>query len=249
MMYARWLVGGAPDAPAASADGVRLAAELLAAARGGGGTNTRGGAVESSEAGVAVDAPCWEAGLLVLSMRTARAAERAAALSPNDWYRLSRALEIELELERCDGLSGAEAAEAAAAAAVKRRAFAPLGETYDARCFFLAPSDRSELFHAIDARCDAMLDAGLLQEVHAKASPLLLLLLLLLCEISSSVVEPFRADVPLCARVAPLSRGFPTPSLSILLSVSRDDRSARWWPRVACRATRPPRAPSATGKL
>lgn len=131
-LYVRWLTRGAPDAPAASARSAARAEDMLREYR---------------------NAGRWDEGVSVLAMRSKRAAARASAISPNDWYRLSRALEIELET---GGLApGSESVEL----------FLADKSRYDARCFFLAPTDRTELFRAIDDRCEAMLEAGLLSEV------------------------------------------------------------------------------------
>ena len=75
---------------------------------------------------------------------------RVAKLSQNDFYRLSRALEIELDRE-----AGGGSGEA-------RRPVR--GVILTARCAFLAPADRTALYHAIDERCDIMLARGLLEE-------------------------------------------------------------------------------------
>lgn len=132
MLYVRWLTRGAPDAPAASARSAVRAEDMLREYR---------------------NAGRWDEGVSVLAMRSKRAAARASAISRNDWYRLSRALEIELET---GGLAqGSEPVEL----------FLADKSRYDARCFFLAPTDRTELFRAIDNRCDSMLEAGLLTEV------------------------------------------------------------------------------------
>jgi tRNA dimethylallyltransferase len=125
MMYARWLVRGAPDAPPASAASAAAAAALLAPHEAAGD---------------------WAGAVAAVAAEGETFAARAAALSANDWYRLARAVEIEL-----DGGAGG----------------APPLAAYDARCAFLAPGDRAALFHGIDARCDAMLARGLLGEVAA----------------------------------------------------------------------------------
>ena len=90
----------------------------------------------------------WEAGLRLLREK---APVRAEQLFPNDWYRLSRGLEVALarqgEGDDCDGPSRV-----------------PPLENCDLRCFFVS-EDREELYHTIDARCLDMLGAGLLEEV------------------------------------------------------------------------------------
>ena len=127
MMYARWLVRGAPDAPKASATAAASAQEFLAPY-----------------------GDDWEKARNAVAERSEACATRVAKLSQNDFYRLSRALEIELDRE-----AGGGSAEA-------RRPV--LGSDFDVRCAFLAPADRTALYHAIDERCDIMLARGLLEE-------------------------------------------------------------------------------------
>lgn len=128
MMYVRWLTRGAPDAPAASAEVVAEAEAAVAEFR-------RSGR--------------WAEALKLLAARSARGAKRATELSANDWYRLSRALEIELSEPPV----------------TERELFLADGVRFDARCFFLAPGDRVSLFRDIDARCETMIEEGLLTEV------------------------------------------------------------------------------------
>ena len=160
MMYLRWFVEGAPDAPRsdpAVCARVRAALEPL------------------REAGD------WEGGLARLA---AEDPARAARLNRNDWYRLQRALEIaaasaaeksvattttaEAEAE----VAGAAAASSAVAAAAAEEeeeeeeedALANAARaSFDLRCFFLV-RDRLALNRAIDARCEAMVRRGLLRE-------------------------------------------------------------------------------------
>ena len=127
MMYAQWLVRGAPDAPKASATAAASAQEFLAPY-----------------------GDDWDKALAAVAERSEACAARVAKLSQNDFYRLSRALEIELDRE-----AGGGSAEA-------RRPV--LGSDFDVRCAFLAPADRTALYHAIDERCDIMLARGLLEE-------------------------------------------------------------------------------------
>ena len=127
MMYAQWLVRGAPDAPKASATAAASAQEFLAP-----------------------HGDDWEKARNAVAERSEACATRVAKLSQNDFYRLSRALEIELDRE-----AGGGSGEA-------RRPV--LGSDFDVRCAFLAPADRTALYHAIDERCDVMLARGLLEE-------------------------------------------------------------------------------------
>eukprot|EP00633_Aureoumbra_lagunensis_P004629 CAMPEP_0197309114 /NCGR_PEP_ID=MMETSP0891-20130614/7676_1 /TAXON_ID=44058 ORGANISM="Aureoumbra lagunensis, Strain CCMP1510" /NCGR_SAMPLE_ID=MMETSP0891 /ASSEMBLY_ACC=CAM_ASM_000534 /LENGTH=424 /DNA_ID=CAMNT_0042794001 /DNA_START=225 /DNA_END=1499 /DNA_ORIENTATION=+ len=122
MMYLRWLVRGAPDAPAASAAAVEKAEELLFDCR-------------------ATDN--WSGAVAILAQKNS---ERAATIEFNNWYRLSRALEIEIQREGFDSREQSVT-------------------NYDTRCFFLAPHDRISLFRKIDSRCEDMLERGLVTEV------------------------------------------------------------------------------------
>lgn len=127
MMYAQWLVRGAPDAPRASAK-----------------------AAEAARSFLEPHGDDWDRAAAAVSERSPACAARVAKLSSNDFYRLSRALEIELDEEASGKIEGA------------RRPI--LGSGFDVRCAFLAPTDRKALYHAIDARCDVMLARGLLAE-------------------------------------------------------------------------------------
>ena len=91
----------------------------------------------------------WTAGLQLLQERDEG---RAAQLSPNDWYRLSRSLEVALARQEGD--------EDSADGTLRSP---PLGDC-DLRCFFVS-EDREALYHTIDARCLDMLGAGLFEEV------------------------------------------------------------------------------------
>ena len=121
MMYVRWLIRGPPDAPKASAGAVEQADKLLRDCS-------------------------WENGLRIL-----RDHDVTTDFSENDWYRLSRALEIALDKD------------------TRQQKVEILGlredPNFDPRCIFLAPTDRQALFHRIDDRCDTMLNAGLITEV------------------------------------------------------------------------------------
>ena len=80
--------------------------------------------------------------------------ERAAKISTNDWYRLGRAMTVAMqtsstaaELPRPPDVDGLDALRA----------------SLDLRCFFLC-APREPLCRRIDARCEAMLGGGLLEE-------------------------------------------------------------------------------------
>jgi tRNA dimethylallyltransferase len=83
----------------------------------------------------------------------ALAPARAAAIAPNDPYRITRALEVVLA-ER----DGAERGDAAAAQTLRSR-----GILYRKLALTVDPA---VLAHRIDARVDAMLEAGLLEEAE-----------------------------------------------------------------------------------
>ena len=144
MMYLRWFVEGAPDAPRSDpvvCARVRAALEPL------------------REAGD------WEGGLARLA---ALHPARAARLNRNDWYRLQRALEIaasaKAEIAAATTTAAAEAEEAAEEEEAEADAVANAARSsFDLRCFFLV-RDRLALNRAIDARCEAMVRRGLLRE-------------------------------------------------------------------------------------
>ena len=96
----------------------------------------------------------WAEGLEQLA---ALDAARAKMLSRNDWYRLSRALTVALQTSNT-------------AAALPRlpdpEGLDSLRSSLDLRCFFLA-APREALCRRIDARCEAMLEAGLLEEASS----------------------------------------------------------------------------------
>jgi tRNA A37 N6-isopentenylltransferase MiaA len=90
---------------------------------------------------------------------------RAAQLCKNDWYRLSRALEIaratdalraEAAASSSEGGAGAEAAAGAAgavAAFTGERARRGEAAGFDVRCFFLV-GERQQICTRIDRRCE-----------------------------------------------------------------------------------------------
>lgn len=81
-------------------------------------------------------------------MLAQRHPQRAAALSPNDWYRLERALTVSLMA----GDGGDDALSSGGAVEIftgERRS--SLRDKYDFRCFFLI-APREELCHVIDQR-------------------------------------------------------------------------------------------------
>ena len=84
-------------------------------------------------------------GLAVLAQRHP---PRAAALSPNDWYRLERALTVSLMAGGAGGDGGDDDVAAEIFTGERR---SKLGDKYDFRCFFLI-APRKALCHVIDQR-------------------------------------------------------------------------------------------------
>ncbi|CAM9435310.1 unnamed protein product [Laminaria digitata] len=124
MMYVQWLVHGKPDAPKREpAVAQAVATELLP-------FQERGD---------------WDGALQILA---AANATRAASLHRNDWYRLSRSLEVLRVPNGEEAYTGLRT---------------PLNEKYDFRSFFII-GDRERLFRRIDRRCEEMLRRGMLTE-------------------------------------------------------------------------------------
>mmetsp|Transcript_44262 Transcript_44262/g.87125 ORF Transcript_44262/g.87125 Transcript_44262/m.87125 type:complete len:674 (+) Transcript_44262:25-2046(+) len=150
-LYLQWLVHGVPDAPASDPLIAAKAAHVLLPFEAAGD---------------------WASGVKVL--RDLGQSDKADALSENDWYRLSRALEITLiaqaEKEQDQGKETRQQLEEDEDDRAAK---------YDFRCFFLSPMDRRTLFERIDERCEAMLvgapansegtggSAGLLEETSS----------------------------------------------------------------------------------
>eukprot|EP00928_Gymnodinium_smaydae_P038834 TRINITY_DN26689_c0_g2_i1.p1 TRINITY_DN26689_c0_g2~~TRINITY_DN26689_c0_g2_i1.p1 ORF type:complete len:836 (-),score=128.54 TRINITY_DN26689_c0_g2_i1:28-2355(-) len=120
-MYLDWLVHGQPDAAKSDPE---VLAKVVA---------------ELKPYEEAMD---WEGALALLS---AVDPDKAEKLSPNDWRRLTRQLEVVRAGPQRHGR-------------VARKG-------YDIRSFFLNPEDRQALFHRIDYRCTVMLRKGLFEEV------------------------------------------------------------------------------------
>ncbi|CAB1110948.1 unnamed protein product [Ectocarpus sp. CCAP 1310/34] len=126
MMYLHWLVHGKPDAPKKDpAVAQAVATELLP-------FHDRGD---------------WDGALELLA---AVNSTRAASMARNDWYRLSRSLEV----LRVPNDTGEE---------VFTGVRTPINKKYDFRSFFII-GDRERLFRRIDKRCEEMLMRGLLPE-------------------------------------------------------------------------------------
>ena len=137
MMYLNWLVHGFPDAPKRSEETREAVAAVLEPLR------------SRSD---------WEAGLALLRERHA---ERSAAITRNDWYRLSRALEAVWDSA---GGAGAAAGDGKGPVFTGARDGSD-GEGLDFRCFFLA-GGRQRLAGSVERRCGEMIDEGLFEEVR-----------------------------------------------------------------------------------
>lgn len=122
MMYVRWFLHGRPATPRATNEARKRAEALVASAKGD-----------------------WSTALALLAARDPVRAER---LFPNDWYRLTRALEV------------VETA-GVAMSVLPQKGASPLAapvETldYDFRCVFLV-GDRRATCRVIDERCETMI--------------------------------------------------------------------------------------------
>lgn len=80
-------------------------------------------------------------------MLAQRHPQRAAALSPNDWYRLERALTVSLMA----GVTGDGDGDNASVEIFTGERRSSLRDKYDFRCLFLI-APREELCHLIDQR-------------------------------------------------------------------------------------------------
>lgn len=157
-MWVDWLVHGLPDNPKATKDVYEKIQELLSP-------------FEKDK--------LWDE---AIDKFGARNKEKLRSLTRNDWYRLSRALEIsvaEIGLDKFIELSNSseesskisESSLIASALSSESSNEIPtpklrqtLLEGYDVRGIFLS-DDRDYLYHKIDARCLTMIEQGLLEEV------------------------------------------------------------------------------------
>ena len=141
-MWLRWFVHGRSAAPGSAPEARAAAEERLRKAY-------SAAAPEGSPNTPEVEDARWAAAAAVLAK--AGDPETAARLNRNDFFRLSRALEV---VER----TGRPLKE------LDIDFSTPLD--YDFRCFFLYPEDRVALARTIDARCVGMLRGGLLEEAR-----------------------------------------------------------------------------------
>ena len=152
--YLRWLVEGAPAVPPSRpesfADAARRVEEAVrAATTTEGSENSPEDLREGSEESDTTDPRGWLAATALL--RAAGDPETADALAANDWYRLRRALEI-----------------VTVTGGVPKGAFrdTPRRPPYDFRGVVLT-LPRVELYRRIDARSEAMIRDGVLDEAAA----------------------------------------------------------------------------------
>lgn len=159
-MYLRWFVHGAPKAPPSDPKGERKAQTAIEKAH----EELEDNASEEDR---------WEAAKQVLVQ--AGDPEYAEQLKNNDYRRLRRALEVVLETGRPmssfkagQGTGYKNEGEARTNredgdwAGVRSGTWEELD--MDFRCFFLCPSNRIVLYRRIDARCEQMMQQGILQE-------------------------------------------------------------------------------------
>ena len=135
MMYVRWLMYGRPATPPADEATKKRVQEKLEALNGN-----------------------WQSALALL---TERDPKRAEQLSPNDWYRLGRALEV------CE-MSGTGVSELPLQGAAPQ-AMQQSQLDYDFRCVFLHDA-RVDLSRRIDERCERMILPEGYGEVGSTAS-------------------------------------------------------------------------------
>lgn len=88
---------------------------------------------------------------------------QAQKLSPNDWYRLRRILEVAYSVP-FNAEIGKDHDEHSPELYTGKRYGGLIDQGYDVRCFFLCPSDRMTHCHVVDTRCEQMLQRGLLRE-------------------------------------------------------------------------------------
>ncbi|KAA8498092.1 tRNA dimethylallyltransferase 9 [Porphyridium purpureum] len=151
MMYIRWLVFGKPAAPPSDPK-VRAEADAMIGSAGGD----------------------WDKALKILADRDP---VRASQMTRNDWYRLSRSLEIFLEtgqsfdtfshsgavprlIKEQPGLARTDVTRDIASQEARGVGYGP----FESQCYFIS-GPRTPLYERIDRRCEQMLENGLLEEV------------------------------------------------------------------------------------
>jgi len=139
MMYLQWLVYGRPDAVQPSKKAVEKAYNMAEQFK----KNELGG---------------WEEAVRHVSSLNAIFEDRVKKFAENDWYRLTRTMEIAYTaLDQDDPICIEKLFSGE-----RQGGLESLG--YDVRCFFLCPSDRMEHTSIVDERCEDMIVRGLLQE-------------------------------------------------------------------------------------
>ncbi len=142
MMYLQWLVHGRPDAMRPTPKAVEISYETIQKFQDS--NNDYDGAVRH----VASFGKVF--------------ADRAQKLTPGDWYRLRRTLEIALTVEEKKNDSNVDALVQQLYSGERQGSLSSLG--FDVRCFFLCPDDRMNHTKVVDKRCEQMLMRGLLKE-------------------------------------------------------------------------------------
>jgi len=148
-MWLEWLIHGVPDAPKATEETTIYVKNLLA---------------DYSERGA------WEEAM-VKCRAMFRDPSRVDKLSANDWYRLSRYLEVELTTNNPTATSKYQSLDDMKDMKDEQQSMTSFSRTstlsdLDVRCFFLS-EDREELYRIIDTRCLDMLEKGLFEETTA----------------------------------------------------------------------------------
>jgi tRNA dimethylallyltransferase len=151
--YLRWLTSGRPPTPRSQEHTAAAARAALLQAADKAQKEALAASAERGEPGPSdeeVERLRWDAALRVLV--DAGDPGSAARLARNDWYRAERVLEIVSASNRPVASFQADASG--------------VSSLYQFRCFHLAVP-RMQLYRRIDARCEAMLASGLLQEAAA----------------------------------------------------------------------------------
>ena len=143
MMYLQWLVHGKPDAMRPTEKAIETSYQIIQKFQEN--NNDYDGAVQH----VASFGKVF--------------AERAQNVSPFDWYRLRRTLEIALTVEEKKE-ENADVGKLVEQLYSGERQGSLESLGFDVRCFFLCPDDRMSHTKVIDKRCEQMLMRGLLKE-------------------------------------------------------------------------------------
>ncbi len=144
MMYLQWLVHGRPDAMRPTPRAVEISYETIQKFQ------------DSNND--------YDAAVQHVSSFGKVFADRSQKLTPGDWYRLRRTLEIALTVEekKKEGCENIDALVEQLYSGERQGGLSSLG--FDVRCFFLCPDDRMSHTRVVDKRCEQMLQRGLLKE-------------------------------------------------------------------------------------